>query len=89
MPNGGPSKRVTYLFDYFDYNLFRIKVVNALKLLLRTKRERTGWRSLGTILPIMNISSSSLHTFIFVPRRRQQQYTAIMQVLPRFETSAF
>jgi hypothetical protein len=30
MANGGPNKRVTYLFDYFDYNLFGIKLVNAL-----------------------------------------------------------
>jgi hypothetical protein len=31
MANGGPNKRVTYLFDYFDYNLFGIKLVNALR----------------------------------------------------------
>jgi hypothetical protein len=30
MPNGGPNKGVTYLVDYFDYNLFGIKLVNAL-----------------------------------------------------------
>jgi hypothetical protein len=30
MPNGGPIKRVTYLVDYFDYNLFGISLVNAL-----------------------------------------------------------
>jgi hypothetical protein len=30
MPKRGPNKRVTYLFDYFDYNLFGIKLVNAL-----------------------------------------------------------
>jgi hypothetical protein len=30
MPKRGANKRVTYLFDYFDYNLFGIKLVNAL-----------------------------------------------------------
>jgi hypothetical protein len=30
MPKRGPNKQVTYLFDYFDYNLFGIKLVNAL-----------------------------------------------------------
>jgi hypothetical protein len=30
MPKRGPNKRVTYLVDYFDYNLFGIKLVNAL-----------------------------------------------------------
>jgi hypothetical protein len=30
MENGGPNKQVTYLFDYIDYNLFGIKLVNAL-----------------------------------------------------------
>jgi hypothetical protein len=34
MPNGGPIKQVTYLFDYFDYNLFGIKLVNALNALI-------------------------------------------------------
>jgi hypothetical protein len=33
MPKRGPNKRVTYLFDYFDYNLFGIKLVNALRML--------------------------------------------------------
>jgi hypothetical protein len=32
MPKRGPNKRVTYLFDYFDYNLFGIKLVNALRV---------------------------------------------------------
>jgi hypothetical protein len=35
MPKRGPIKRVTYLFDYFDYNLFGIKLVNALRGVLR------------------------------------------------------
>jgi hypothetical protein len=30
MPKRGPNKRVTFLIDYFDYNLFGIKLVNAL-----------------------------------------------------------
>jgi hypothetical protein len=30
MPKRGPNKRVTYLVDYFDYNLFGISLVNAL-----------------------------------------------------------
>jgi hypothetical protein len=30
MPKRGPNKRVMHLFDYFDYNLFGIKLVNAL-----------------------------------------------------------
>jgi hypothetical protein len=31
MPKRGLNKRVKYLFDYFDYNLFGIKLVNALR----------------------------------------------------------
>jgi hypothetical protein len=30
MPKRGPNKRVTYLVDYFDYNVFGISLVNAL-----------------------------------------------------------
>jgi hypothetical protein len=35
MPKRGPNKRVTYLVDYFDYNLFGIKLVNALSGLVQ------------------------------------------------------
>jgi hypothetical protein len=31
MPKRRPNKGVTYLVDYFDYNLFGIKLVNALR----------------------------------------------------------
>jgi hypothetical protein len=39
MPKRGPNKRVTYLFDYFDYNLFGIKLVNALRGLSEERLE--------------------------------------------------
>jgi hypothetical protein len=42
MPNGGLIKRVTYLVDYFDHNLFGISLVNALSWWLVT-----FWRHFG------------------------------------------
>jgi hypothetical protein len=37
MPKRGPNKRVTYLFDYIDYDLFGIKLVNALTSFIQKK----------------------------------------------------
>jgi hypothetical protein len=40
MPKRGPNKRVTYLVDYFDYNLFGIKLVNALTVCIGEKTHK-------------------------------------------------
>jgi hypothetical protein len=47
MPKRGPNKRVTYLVDYFDYNLFGIKLVNA--LMFDTTQH---YSSIGQLLPV-------------------------------------